>query len=162
MNTTIKALALAGLLVASAAASAGVTVTYVHPEKYSDLPFPAWERDDVLKELTEHFQKLSAGLPPGTDMNIEILDVDLAGREHPNFRGARDLRVLRGMADWPMIHLRYTVEQNGQVVARGEEHVKDMLYLDRRVGSKYFDGDALRYEKQMLDQWFKERIVAHR
>ena len=163
MNTALKGLALAGLLLMSAgSAFAGVTVTYTHPEKFSDLPFPTWERADVLKELTEHFQKMAAGLPPDVNLNVEVLDVDLAGREHPNFRGARDLRVLRGQADWPVIHLRYTLEKGGQVIASGEDRVKDMMYLDRRAGGRYFEGESLRYEKQMLDDWFKQRIIARR
>ncbi|MGZ8288381.1 MAG: DUF3016 domain-containing protein [Telluria sp.] len=161
MRTAIKGLALASLLLAAGGVSAGVTVTYTDPARFSDLPFPGWERDDVLKELTEHFHKLGAGLPSGVNLNVEVIDVDLAGRVHPNFRGARDLRVMRGMADWPMIHLRYTVEQGGKVIASGDERVHDMTYLDRR-SAPYFDGDALRYEKAMLDKWFKERIVARR
>lgn len=162
MKTAIRGLAVAGLmLMAAGSASAGVTVTYSHPERYTDLPFPAWEREEVLKDLTAHFEKLSKTLQPGTDLKVEVLDVDLAGRLYPNFSGARELRVLRGGADWPTIHLRYTLEREGKVIASGEERLSNMMYLDRGRNS-YLSGEALRYEKQMIDEWFKERIVAQR
>ena len=161
MKTALKGLALAGLLMATAGtALAGVTVSYTHPEKFADLPFASWERQEVLDQLSAHFQKLARDLPPDVNVKIEVLDVDLAGRSHPHFHGARDLRVLNGRADWPVIELRYTVEQGGKVIASGAERLRDMLYLDH--ANRYFDGEPLRYEKKMLDDWFNERILAKR
>lgn len=161
MKTALKGLALAGLLMATAGtALAGVTVSFTHPEKYADLPFASWERQEVLDQLAAHFQKLAGNLPPDVDVRIEVLDVDLAGRSHQQFHGARDLRVLNGRADWPVIDLRYTVEQGGKVIASGEERLRDMMYLDH--SNRYYAGDALRYEKKMIDEWFNQRIVAKR
>lgn len=158
MKTVIRNLALAGLfLLAGASASAGVSVTFSHPENYADLPFAPWERDQVLRDLTEHFTRLAATLPPGQELKVEILDVDLAGRIRHDFRGAHEIRVLRGQADWPHIHLRYTLTQAGQVLGTGEEHLSNMMYLDRI--NRYVSGDPLRYEKQMIDDWFKDKIA---
>ena len=160
MKTAIKGLALASMvLMSSGSAFAGVTVTYSEPEKYSDLPFASWERKNVLDDLTEHFQKLSEALPPGVDLNVEILDIDLAGRIH--HRRANEIRVLRGGADWPIIHLRYTVVQNGAVIASGEERLRDMMYLDS-LRNRYSTGDPLRYEKHMIDEWFSKKIAPKR
>ena len=89
-----------------------------------------------------------------------MVAVSLKKKSHPHFHGARDLRVLNGRADWPVIELRYTVEQGGKVVASGTERLRDMLYLDH--ANRYFDGEPLRYEKKMLDDWFNERILAKR
>lgn len=159
MKYAIRSLALAGLFLASAgAASAAVTVTFVQPDQYADLPFASSEREQVLAGLREHFAKLSKSLPPGADLKIEVLDVDLAGRIYPNFRGRQDLRVLRGGADWPHMRLRYTLEQDGKVLASGDDNLSDMTYLDHI--NRYFTGDPLRYEKQMIDAWFKTRIAA--
>lgn len=161
MKTAIKGLALASmLLMGSGSALAGVTVTFSHPENYADLPFASWERKEVLDELTEHFQKLAQTLPPGVDLNVEVLDIDLAGRIHQ--RRANELRVMKGMADWPMIQLRYSVVQNGTVIASGEERLRDMMYLDRRPYNHYSSGDPLRYEKQMIDEWFGKKIAPKR
>lgn len=159
MKTVLRSMALAGLCLLSAgSASAGVTVTFSHPENYVDMPFSPTDREQVLKDLTEHFGKLAASLPPGQDLKIEILDLDLAGRLRPNFRGSgQDIRIMRGGADWPHLHLRYTLESGGQVLASGEEHLSNMNYLDRI--NRYASGDTLRYEKQMIDDWFKQKIV---
>jgi hypothetical protein len=160
MKTAIRGLALASMvLMSSGSAFAGVTVSYFHPENYSDLPFASWERKEVMDELTEHFQKLSEALPPGVDLNVEVLDIDLAGRIHQ--RRARELRVMKGGADWPVIHLRYAVTQNGAVVASGEERLRDMMYLDN-ARNRYSSGDPLRYEKRMIDEWFHKKIAPKR
>jgi hypothetical protein len=157
MKTHIPALALAGLFaLVAGSASAAVTVNYVAPNQFTDLPFVPWERDETLKELTEHFTWLNKSLPPGQDLRIDVLDVDLAGRLYPNARMGRDLRVLQGRADWPRIELRYTLEQNGQVLKSGEAKLSDMNYLDHTT--RYFDSEPLRYEKQMIDDWFEKTI----
>lgn len=157
MKSALRSLALASLfLVSAGSASAGVSVTFVNPDQYADLPFSSWERERVLTDLREHFTKLSKGMPAGMDLKIEVLDVDLAGRIYPNFR-THDLRVLHGGADWPHMRLRYTLEQDGKVVSSGEDNLSNMMYLDRM--NRYFTGDSLRYEKQMIDEWFKSKLA---
>jgi len=159
MNTTLRSAALAGLfLLSSGSALAGATVTYDQPERFSDLPFPTWERERVLKELSAHFDKLAAQLPAGQDLKVEVLNVDLAGELRPNYRGSEELRILKGGADWPHMHLRYAIEQDGKVIKSGDEHLSDMNYM--RQNSRYFSGDFLRHEKRMLDTWFKETLAA--
>jgi len=140
------------LLACAGAASAGVTVKYDDPENFQDMP--RWDKDraQVLKDLSAHFAKLGQRLPAGQDLNITVKDIDLAGREYPSSRRAEDIRILRGGADWPSMHLQYSLEQNGQVIKSGDEHVSNMMYLNRL--NRYVDGDSLRFEKQMLDEWF--------
>lgn len=158
MKSSIGKLALAGLLALGAgAASAGVTVNYVESDKFADLPFAPWEREEVLRDLADHFMKLGKALPPGVDLTVDITEIDLAGREYPNARSGRELRVLKGMADWPMIELRYTLTSNGQVVGSGSERLSDMSYLNRV--SRFSDSDSLRYEKRMIDDWFNKTIL---
>jgi hypothetical protein len=157
MKSRMQKMALAGLFALTAgSAGAAVTVTYIEPGRFTDIPFVTWEREDTLKELTEHFTKLGNSLPPGQDLRIEVLDVDLAGRAIPSARTGRDLRVLRGGADWPRIQLRFSLEQNGQVLKSGEAQLSDMAYLDHTL--RYFDSEPLRYEKQMIDDWFEKTI----
>jgi hypothetical protein len=74
----------------------------------------------------------------------------------PNARAGRDIRVMRGGADWPRMQLRYSLESNGQVLKSGEAQLSSMDYMDRV--SRYFDSDTLRYEKQMIDTWFAKEI----
>jgi hypothetical protein len=147
-----------GCLLAAGSAAAGANVKFVEPEHFSDVPFASWERDDVLKDLRGHFDRLAARLPAGQELNVEVTDVDLAGRTWPTRFQGRDIRVMNGGADWPHMSLRYTITQNGQVIKSGVEELNDMAYQQR--ATRYGSDDALRYEKRMLDQWFKERIAA--
>ena len=157
MKNVIRTLAVSGLLaLAAGSASADVTVNYIEQERFSDLPFTPWERDSVLKELTGHFAKLGAKLPPGQNLRIDVRDVDLAGREYPG-RGARDLRIVKNGAEWPRIDLRYTIESNGQVVRSGDAQLRDMSFMDRTNRST--GSDFLRFEKRMIDDWFYSEIM---
>jgi len=159
MKPQLRKYALAGLLVLSAgAASAAAKVTYNHSEKFTDLPFSSWDREQTLEQFTDYFNVLAKALPPGQDLDIEVLDIDLAGREYPGARSGRDIRVVKGGADWPRIHLKYTLLQNGAVVRSGEAQLSDMNYMYRIP--RMSDGDPLRYEKQMLDDWFKKDFGA--
>jgi len=158
MRTLFKRSALAGLLALGAGmASAEVKVTYVDSDKFIDLPFSPWDREDVLKRFTQHFNKLGERLPQGQDLAIEVTDIDLAGREYPAPRSGRDLRVMKGMADWPIMNLRYWLTQNGQVLKTGDAKLSDMSYQQRI--SRFSDSDPLRYEKRMIDEWFDETIL---
>ncbi len=160
MNT-LRHTALAGmLLLAAGGAFAGVNVSYTQPEQFSDVPFAPWERERVLKELTRHFAKMGATLPAGQELNVTVTDLDLAGHTWPSMHTGTDLRIVKGGADWPHITIKYSVTQDGQVLRQGEEHLNNMNYLGRI--NRYGRSDELRYEKQMLDDWFKERIVTAR
>jgi hypothetical protein len=158
MKSLIGKAALAGLLALGAgAASAGVTVNYVESDKFSDLPFAPWERKEVLDDVAGFFAELGKSLPAGQDLTVDITDIDLAGREYPNSRGARDLRVLKGGADWPIMELRYTLSANGQVLTSGNAKLTDMNYMNRI--NRLSDGDRLRYEKRMIEDWFNKTIL---
>lgn len=163
-NTVAAALVSAAAVIALGAvalpATAAVTVKFIEPEHYQDLPFSPIDRERILKDLGEHFVKLEKLLPPGEDLQVEVVDLDMAGRLIPNFRASQDLRVLRGGADWPHMKLRYTLSANGRVISSGEEQLSDMAYLDRI--NRYSDGDTLRYEKRMIDDWFNKKFRAKR
>jgi hypothetical protein len=145
------------LLAAMGAASAGVKVDYVKPDEFIDMPRSTHDRDWVLKEVARHFNILAKDLPSGQDLNVTVTDIDLAGREEPRRWAIDDVRVMRGGADWPTMKLSYTLEQNGQVLRSGEVTLKNMMYQQRI--NRYSSGDALRYEKQMVDDWFQTTIV---
>ena len=154
MNKTV--LAAVAALLASSAAWAQVSVTYVKPDDYTDVPRNLMDRERTLKDFTEYFKTLNKKLPAGQQLKIEVLDIDLAGRLYPR-RDGDEIRIMNGGADWPHVHLKYTLEQDGQVLRSGDEQLSNMMYQGRVGG--YFDSDALRYEKQMLDDWFNKSIV---
>ncbi|MEJ7805551.1 MAG: DUF3016 domain-containing protein [Telluria sp.] len=160
MNTLTRSCALAALLLlaASAAGAGQATVRFANPEQFTDMPREAFDRERVLADLSEHFGALAAKLPAGQHMTVDVLDLDMAGRSWPALVAGRELRVLEGGADWPHIKFRYTISQDGKVLRSGQETVQNMDYLSRL--NRYSTGDALRYEKQMLDTWFKTLIAA--
>jgi Protein of unknown function (DUF3016) len=160
MKPSFSLLAFAVCALLASTAGATVTVSFNKPENFTDMPLTAYDRETTLKSLQQHFEKLGSWLPAGQDFKVEVIDVDLAGRIKPSVRAPMDLRVLTGGADWPSIKLRYSIEANGAVVKSGEAVVSDMNYLYH--ANRYFDGEALRYEKQMLDDWFKRNIQVAR
>jgi hypothetical protein len=147
--------ALAGVLLANAAYAAPATVSFVDPDHYPDMPASQIERERVLGELRQHIDRLAARLPAGQHLSVEVLDLDLAGTLKPASTRP-DLRVLTGGADWPRMHLRYRLEQDGKVLLAGDDQLADMAYLEHM--NRYPSSTSLRYEKQMLDDWFKNKL----
>ncbi|MET0267428.1 MAG: DUF3016 domain-containing protein [Duganella sp.] len=145
---------LAGMT-ASAGAWAAVTVTYIDSEKMTDVPRFATERSAMEIEFREHLEQLGAKLPPEQNLAIEILDIDLAGDVFPKV-AIRDVRVMKGMADWPRIKLRYRLEQNGQLLRSGEQELADPNY---QMSINSYRNEMYGYEKQMLDDWFKKDLL---
>lgn len=146
-----------GLCVAISAAHATTTVTFVAPEKYADMPFASYEKDRVKDALKEHFEKLGAKLPTTEDFKVDVLDIDLAGERDYRARAPQDLRVLRGGADWPRIEVRYSIESQGKILTSGTTQISDMNYL--QTFNQYSKNEFLRYEKRMIDKWFKESVM---
>ena len=150
-------LASSALLITSFAANAATTVIFVAPEKYADMPFAVYEKERVMAGLKEHFEKLGAKLPANEDFKVEVLDVDLAGERDYRARAPQDLRILRGGADWPKMEIRYSVESQGKVLTSGTTQISDMNYF--QTFNQYSKNEFLRYEKRMIDQWFKESVM---
>lgn len=162
LNTYVS-ISLFSMVTALMALSAGnsaasVTVNFSGSDKYADMPFNSQDRESVMADLRRHFEKLGATLPAGQDLKLDVLDIDLAGRIEPATRSMQDIRILRGRADWPVITLRYSLESQGKVLKSGEERIADMSYM--QSFNQYNSGESLRYEKQMLDRWFKKTLVA--
>lgn len=144
--------ALGAVTLAAAAQAAGtVNVSFVQPDNFTDVKDRYLSKDRHLEALKRHLELAAAPyVADGQTLKIEVLDVDLAGEVKPS---ARDLRVLKGGADWPRIQLRYALESPGQAARSGEARVQDMAYLMHRAHLP--SGDALAYERRMLDEWFK-------
>lgn len=139
----------------SAQAAGTVVLDWIEPASYTDAGRHVIDREHTLQSLGQHIQALGKHLPDGQLLRLEVLDLDLAGdvgRWHG--WGLDEVRVLGGMADWPKMKLRYTLQSAGQTLASGEASLSDIGYLFRpRAG-------ALAYEKRMLDAWFKRSFAA--
>lgn len=58
-----------------------------------------------------------------------------------------------------VLHYRW-LDKDGAVKADKDETVSDLNYLMRQETRKYQDNDPLRYEKTLLDRWFRETFAA--
>ena len=147
-----------GLLVVAAAAQADVQVNFVNPDKFTDIKDNnGFRQMDVLKNIEEHLVEQAGKYLPGRDVRINVTDVDLAGEVEPFGRRMQWLRVMRTVT-LPSIALNYEVLEAGKVVQHGETRLRDMNYQDGF--NNYFSNDALRYEKRMIDRWFKDQFSA--
>ena len=150
--------AVAAFLLACASASAAATVTYINPEKMTDVPRFASDRESMEMIFRDHLNQLASQLPSGQELKVEFIDIDLAGDVFPRVP-VRDVRVMKGQADWPRMHLRYSIEQDGKVLRSGDRELSDPNYL---MGSRSYNQDLYGHDKQMLDDWFRKEIVPAR
>ena len=135
---------------------AGVNATFAKPAGYTDS---AHYDADVLSAIKAHFQRLGARyLGRGDTLSITVLDLDLAGFDLSS-RGPSRLRVLNG-ATPPKIRFSYRLQRNRKLVASGEDSLSDQFYLSRPGAG--LSSDELRYEKSMLDDWFRQKLSAGR
>jgi len=142
---------------AGTAAAGTVDVQLVNPGNYTDAGAAVWEEHDNAQALARHLQALGQKwLPADQRLKVELLDVDLAGTVRHG--GREPLRTVRGGADFPRIHLRYSLQAPGRAAISGEDHLSDINYT-RHVGQYRANSEALYYEKRMLDEWFKQRFA---
>jgi len=135
--------------------AAEANVSYINATEMTDVPRHYKDLETMEFNFTEHLNKLSGQLPAGQVLKVEFLDIDLAGDVFPRVP-VRDIRVTKGQADWPRIHLRYSIEQDGKVISSGEKKLADPNY---QMGFNMYQQDLYGYEKQMLDNWFRKDIL---
>jgi hypothetical protein len=174
-SAALTGFALLMLGLSAGARAAAAHVNFVDPEHFTDLGRQGDDKDVAARraEIARHIEELAGpNLPADQTLDVDVLDIRLAGEDERwpyalqdaplttrvtrPFAG--DIRVAR-IGTWPRIKLRYQLKQGDQVVASGEESVADMKYLDR--ANSYPSDDTLRYEKQLLDDWFQRRLVQH-
>lgn len=156
MHRHLRPAIVALFCIASGATNAAVTVNYVNPDKMTDVPRFETERKSMEIDLREFFEELARQLPAGQDLKVDILDIDLAGEVFPRV-AIRDVRVTRGSYDFPRIHLRYSIEQDGKVLRSGERELADRNY---QLSVNSYRNEMYSYEKQMLGEWFKKDVLA--
>jgi hypothetical protein len=148
---------LAALALAAIPAHAAVTVSFVEPQRFTDVQDFERQTRDVTGELARHLVRLGDRyLAPEDKLAIEVLNIDLAGASVLRRSGNSPVRVMTGNADWPRIEVRYTFESGGVRLQR-HETIVDRNYLGRPEAK--FSRDPLQYEKRMLEEWFSTRFA---
>jgi hypothetical protein len=138
-----------------------VTVTFVAPEKFTDIK-DGWMQSDrpgdqVLGELKAEFES-NAQRRVAEDQHLEIrvTDVDLAGDFEP-WRGFEfgHIRILKDIYP-PRIELEFRLlGADGRVLREGRRHLQDPGYLLMTVLPTH---DALRYDKELIRSWMREEF----
>jgi hypothetical protein len=139
----------------AAPASAAVEVTFAG-SNYTDINV----RDrPVYGSIRTILQQLGTRyLSRGDRLSITVLDVNLAGFDLSSMGPSR-IRILNG-ATPPKIRLRYRLVRNGKLADAGEDLLSDQMYMSRPGGA--LSSDEFRYEREMLDNWFREKFSAGR
>jgi hypothetical protein len=120
-------------------------------QRYADLGDDASDRDQAVSDLSGLFRGLAAHLPPDVTLDIVVTDVNLAG-ELEWTRSGKRIRVMRDIG-WPMIELRYVLQQGDRVLKNGMERVTDMAYLSTTPMG--LGGTRFPYEERMLQRWVR-------
>jgi len=187
-QSLVKLAAVAALLAAGSALAAGprtvtdperpralpeegaVAVSWSDPSEFTELRFSGnrWEanRGNWVFELASAVRKsVAKQLPEGERMEIEITDIDRAGRYEPMLGPRMDsVRIMRNI-DSPSMRLTFRrYDASGQLIDEGERKLRDMMYLNNV--NALSNTDPLRYEKRMIDDWarreFRTQQVASR
>lgn len=146
-----------GLALSTGAQAATLAFEHGDPEKFVDIratdQSQARFEQRVMKDIEEHFRKEAAALPEGQTLHVNVTNVDLAGFiEYFHARYPMGLRVVRNV-DFPQMELSYELrDANDRVIQSGDESLKDLGFRFTTLTSRR--DDPLRYEKQMISEWF--------
>lgn len=148
------------MLFATVPAMAEVQVRFVDPRGVTDAglrsPRPVDADAPALVGLRRILERAAQRLLPGHRLEIEVLDVALAGYVPPWQRSATPIRVM-DRTTWPRIRLRTTLTRPDGSVARGAaEVVSDMTCLSRTTALR--STSPLRFEEPMPRDWFAVRF----
>lgn len=146
---------------AGKAAPSNVTVTYDHPQQFTEARklrslAPARDDNDYLKVLKSYIeQRASKMLPPGERLAIVVTDIDRAGNFEPwRPYPMRDVRIIKDIYP-PRIDLRFQLfDADGKLIREGTRKLRDPAFLS---DSGYpGDSDSLRYEKGLINRWLRK------
>lgn len=140
---------------APAPSLAGVTVRFIDPRSYTDAGSPTdGSRDATLAELRVYLENLGRiFLRPDQNLRIDILNVDLAGRDEIWRRSLSEVRVMRDITP-PSFKFRYVLTENGKRTRSGEDELTDLFYQMNASARGRRHG----YEKALLDDWFRRNF----
>ncbi|VVO42970.1 DUF3016 domain-containing protein [Pseudomonas fluorescens] len=155
---TAVLLVMMGSMTQPFAATTSVEVNFKNPESFRDASLnttgdETGADDYVMKELRSSLEQLGKRyLQPGQVLQIEVSDIDLAGRFEPWHVNASQVRFMRDIT-WPSMKLHYVLKQNDQTIRQADAQLSDKFYLQRP--GRAANSDRLYAEKAMLADWFR-------
>jgi hypothetical protein len=138
---------------------ARIHVVFVQPEKFTDARRADFKPNSeaILDAIAKFMQETGEEtLPRKMNLDIRVTDVDLAGDFEP-WHGLQfdHVRVTNQLYP-PRIALEFRViDAAGQVIQSGKRNLTDLNY---QLRTSYPVDDYLRYEKDLLRNWFREEF----
>lgn len=159
--TALALPALPALAATPPATPGNVTVTYDHPDQFTEARkvramAPQLADDSYLKVLKTYIEKRAGKLlPPGDHLAIVVTDIDRAGNFEP-WLGMRmqNVRIIKDIYP-PRIDLNFTLtDASGKVVREGARKLRDPGFMMDTITQP--GSDPLRYEKGLLNRWLSK------
>lgn len=146
------------VLLSTSINAASVDIKWADIEKFADVRADdsgvTQYRKDVIFNIEKHFTKIAKKLPEEQRLNIEILDIDLAG--DIKMFDARLIRLVKGHQP-PRIAFKYQlIDKSKTVIKAGEENIRDASFMNT-ISSRY-KNSAFGFEKSLLDKWYKKSL----
>jgi hypothetical protein len=136
-----------------------ISVIFVEPEKFTDARRADFKpnSDALLDALAKFMQEMGEEIvPPDMNLDIKVTDVDLAGNFEPWHGPQFDHVRVTNQLYPPRIALEFRViDAQGQVIQNGKRTLTD---LDYQLRTFYPVDDYLRYEKDLLHDWFHQEF----
>lgn len=139
-----------------------INVEFIQPENFTDIRdrfsgATDSEREFILSEFRSYLQtRGNRMLREGLQLNIRITDIDLAGEFEP-WHGPDfdDVRIVKEIYP-PRINLEFVLTDSmGSVLKEGKRSLVDLAFP---IGQSAFTQDPLRYEKELLREWYSNEF----
>jgi hypothetical protein len=159
MNS-VKKIAMAMCIALPAFAHAGESIVKWHDfNDYRDVrpsnQVKGSYHKNIAASFEKHMAKLAEQLPTDYKLNVEFIDLDLAG--DVRYGGMDEIRVVKPIY-FPRIKIDYSLtDKDGTVLSKGSDvELKDMGFMDK---IKMGRDESFYYEKRLLTEWFGEQIL---
>ena len=138
-----------------------VRVTYVDPEKFSDVSDELMAsdgcREQVMAELRAEIESQARRyITGGRQLEVKVTDVDLAGGFEP-WRGPEftRIRIMRDVYP-PLMKLEFRLlGADGKVFSGGKRELRRVGYL---TTTAWPADDPLRYDKENIRAWMRREF----
>jgi hypothetical protein len=143
------------------AEAAGVTIQYVHPERFTDFNIHGrdyrWSASYFASQISQDLGLRLRRRFPGSKLTLRFTDIDLAGAR--TSRRGRDVRIVRGEVEPARMSFDYLLQDStGRTLANGSTRLTDTS--SRSLRSRPTSSQSLYFEKQMLERWLRSLRVA--
>ena len=155
--------AISTVLIAQAAVAtdARVEVIFSHPEKFTDVrdAYSATEmgRKANLDQIRDYVvSEANNFITDGRKLTVTFTDIDLAGDFEP-WRGPEWMDI-RGVKDIfpPRMDLEFKLMgPDGTMIKEGKRELRDLAFMSKLSVNQ---NDALRFDKALLDDWFRSEF----